>query len=357
MLPAREGDCLWIEYGDEKRPRRVLIDGGRQSTYAILRQRFAVLPAEQSEFELLILSHVDADHIEGFLKLVADPELPVRFKDVWFNGRYHLYRPESRPESPEEFGARQGEAFSRGILSRGWDWNAAFGGASIVIPDDGVLPVKNLADGLKLTVLSPTWPNLVKLRPVWDRELEKAGMGAQILAPDTDSPALESFGGLSVEVVEEAAATEFEADDSAANGSSICVLVEFDGRSAVLTGDAHADTITASLAKLHEGRGHTVKLDAYKLSHHGSRGTHSVDVMRQIHCRRFLVSSDGSRHKHPHVESIARTIRHSGGRIEIVCNYRSEQTTAWDVSALKKRYGYKLIFPTEDEPGIARVDL
>lgn len=95
MLPAREGDCLWIEYGDEKRPRRVLIDGGRQSTYAILRQRFAVLPAEQSEFELLILSHVDADHIEGFLKLVADPELPVRFKDVWFNGRYHLYRPES----------------------------------------------------------------------------------------------------------------------------------------------------------------------------------------------------------------------------------------------------------------------
>ena len=44
MLPAREGDCLWIEYGDTARPRRILVDGGRQSTHAALKQRFSALP-------------------------------------------------------------------------------------------------------------------------------------------------------------------------------------------------------------------------------------------------------------------------------------------------------------------------
>jgi beta-lactamase superfamily II metal-dependent hydrolase len=350
MLPAREGDCLWIEYGDPARPRRILVDGGRRSAYATLKRRFAALPLDQREFELLVLSHVDADHIEGLLKLVADPDLPVRFKDVWFNGRRHLDR-------LQDFGALQGEAFTQGIAAKGWQWNAAFNGASVVIPDRGMLPVKKLADGMRLTVLSPTWQKLEKLSPVWDEELDKAGMGLSPPAPDTDPPGLESFGALTIEDVEDAAAARFKSDDSAANGSSICVLAEFDGRRAVLTGDAHADVVAASLARLGGASGGAVSLDAFKLSHHGSRGTHSVDLMRQIRCRRFLVSSDGSRHKHPHVESIARTLRNSGGGIELVCNYQSPQTSAWDQAALKAYYGYEMAFPIGGEPGLARVAL
>lgn len=350
MLPAREGDCLWIEYGDPSRPRRMLIDGGRQSAYATLKRRFAALPADQREFELLMLSHVDADHIEGLLKLVADPDLPVRFKDVWFNGRRHLDR-------LQDFGATQGEVFSRGIADKGWNWNAAFDGAPAVIPDNGVLPVKDLADGMTLTLLSPTWDKLEKLAPVWDKELEKAGMGPAPPAPDTDPPGLESFGALTVDDVEAAAASRFKGDDSAANGSSICVLAKFDGRSALLTGDAHAGVVAASLAKLRDAGGAAVKIDAFKLSHHGSRGTHSVEVMQAIRCKRFLISSDGSRHNHPHVESVARTVRHSGGGIEVVCNYQSDETSAWNVAALKQRYGYEMVFPAGGEPGIAKIAL
>jgi hypothetical protein len=43
MLPGREGDCLWIEYGDEDRPRRILIDGGRKVAWNTLKKRFAAL--------------------------------------------------------------------------------------------------------------------------------------------------------------------------------------------------------------------------------------------------------------------------------------------------------------------------
>ena len=50
--------------------------------------------------------------------------------------------------------------------------------------------------------------------------------------------------------------------------------------------------------------------------HHGSHGTHSVELMQEIRAKRFLISTDGSRHKHPHIESIARTVKHGGGDIE-----------------------------------------
>lgn len=348
MLPGREGDCLWIEYGDPARPRRILIDGGRKLAWQTLKARIAALPADQRKFELLMLSHVDADHIEGLLELVQEPDLPVSFKDVWFNGHRHLERVES-------LGAKQGEAFTKGIKDKRWDWNAAFDGKSVVIPDSGELPVKTLADGMRLTLLSPNWDKLEKLEPVWRRELEKAGLlGAA--DPDTDSSGVESLGALTADEVEEAARSDFEPDRSAANGSSICVLAEFDGRKAVLTGDAHAELMAASLSKL-RGNGQPVALDAFKLSHHGSHGTHSVDVMKEIRSKRFLISTDGSRHKHPHIESVARTVKHAGGDIELVFNYESTHTSKWNVRGLKTRFGYRTLYPATTEAGMIRTEL
>ena len=137
MLPAREGDCLWIEYGDPDHLNRMLVDGGRKIVWRTLKERFAALPANQRKFELLISSHVDADHIEGLLELVREPHLPVSFNDVWFNGHRHLERVES-------LGAKQGEDFTQEIKNKHWDWNSAFDGKSVVVPESGELPVKIL---------------------------------------------------------------------------------------------------------------------------------------------------------------------------------------------------------------------
>ncbi|BBX66544.1 ComEC/Rec2 family competence protein [Mycolicibacterium psychrotolerans] len=63
MLPAGHGDCLWIEYGDPV--RRVLVDGGPYYSYKHLRARIERLDPTDRHFELLIITHVDADHIEG----------------------------------------------------------------------------------------------------------------------------------------------------------------------------------------------------------------------------------------------------------------------------------------------------
>jgi len=66
MFPAGHGDCLWIEYGDPARPHRVLMDGSVKETYRErLKSRIAALAPENRHFELFVLTHIDADHIEA----------------------------------------------------------------------------------------------------------------------------------------------------------------------------------------------------------------------------------------------------------------------------------------------------
>src|SRR5688500_10108771 len=86
MLPAGHGDSLWIEYGDPQRPTRILIDGGTAQTFKALHARLAALPPDDRRFELFVVTHVDADHIEGAVKLLHDTSLGVQFDDIWFNG-------------------------------------------------------------------------------------------------------------------------------------------------------------------------------------------------------------------------------------------------------------------------------
>src|SRR5262249_30991911 len=91
MLPADNGDCLWIEYGDPSRPRRVLIDCGAVSAARTLASRIESLGApSERRFELFVLTHIDADHITGVLPLFGNTNLAARFEDIWFNGWHQV---------------------------------------------------------------------------------------------------------------------------------------------------------------------------------------------------------------------------------------------------------------------------
>ena len=161
MLPALHGDCLFVEYGDAKRTRRLLIDGGPIGAFAALQDRMDALPPGDRRFELMVLSHVDTDHIEGIVRLFANPKpWPFVVKDVWFNGWRHL------EQAHGLLGGRQGEFFSA-LLARRLDdgcWNGAFNGDAVVVGEDAALPERLLAGGMKLTLLSPTVAKLNKMR-------------------------------------------------------------------------------------------------------------------------------------------------------------------------------------------------
>src|SRR6266496_3387739 len=341
MLPAAQGDALWIEYGDEAHPHRILIDGGTKSSWPKgLKARMEALPADQRKFELLIVTHIDADHIDGGLALLRDDALGATFGDVWFNGWRHL------PETPlESLGPVEGELLTQALATRNIPWNDAFGGRAVGVNPEGALPRKEFADGLTLTVLSPYAQQLANLKPVWNKVVREAGLepGQPAEETPTDVPTL--------------AAAPFQADTAEANGSTIAVLLEHAGISAVLCGDAFPGAVLTSVQRLLEERG-TDKLttDAFKLPHHGSHANISKELLERIDTRRFLFSSNGSRTRHPHPESVARVLVTTAPDASLLFNYRTHFNEAWDAAELKGDFHYEAVYPAAGATGLA-IDL
>lgn len=348
MLPAREGDCLWIRYGTRRSFKQLLIDGGRAATAKDIKARFAALSPKERVFELLIISHVDRDHIEGILSLLTDRSVKVTFKDIWFNGYDHLHR-----ASLETFGAVQGEKLSAVLKASGNRWNRAWKQKSVCLSASR-LPSKSLSGGLRLTLLSPNPKKLADLIPVWEQECRDAGIvaGAGAQARNTVQE-FETLGGIDIEAL----ATEpFTDDPTRANGSSIAVLAEYKGKRALLSADAHTDLLCESIRKLKRAS-KRLKLDAFKVSHHGSAKNCSQQLLTLIDCQRFLISTNGSYFGHPTPTAMARLIKFSGRGATLYCNYRGKTTQIWDNPTWKSRYQYGMVFPSREQNGTLRVSL
>ena len=108
-----------------------------------------------------------------------------------------------------------------------------------------------------------------------------------------------------------------------------------DGRSILLTGDAHADILETSIATLLSTRGQTtLAVDAFKLPHHASRYNLSPGLVDLVDTKRYLVSTDGSsRSRHPDPVAISRIItKRPDARLEF--NYSSPTTTTRSSAAI-----------------------
>lgn len=334
-LPATFGDCLLVEYGDEKKLHRILIDGGTGGTKASIKKIFSLLPEQDKELELLIVTHIDQDHIEGILSILEEKTLPFKIKSIWYNGYLHL-----PSDDTESFGPEQGERLTAAILRHSLKWNTEFDEKAVVIADNGELPVVILEGGMKLTLLSPTNEKLRLLRPVWEKELEenglKAGFGYNIDNKDKENDT-ESFGAGLLNI-EELAARPFKEDRREGNGSSIAFKAEYFGKSVLFCADAHPSVLIESLDKLEK---EVHKFDLVKVSHHGSHSNTGPDFLKKISSPKFLVSTNGSRYKHPHAEAIAQIIISDKNQKELIFNYKTAFNSMWDSPLLKSKYNYK----------------
>jgi beta-lactamase superfamily II metal-dependent hydrolase len=347
MLPGREGDCLWIRYGDTQ-IRQILIDGGRAGTYKQLKARFSTLPQNQRIFELLIITHVDRDHIEGILNLLEDKNLNLKFKDIWFNGYNHL-----KNAKLETFGAVQGERVSTALIKRKLPWNKKWNGKAVCLGKKFSGTKKTLEGGLKLMLLSPDRMKLTKLEPVWVKECKDAGLIPGKPAKPSEKKGIEHFGPVNIEQL---AALPFDPDPAEANGSSIALIAEFKGKRALLSGDAHPDRLVASLKALKKGT-QKIGLDAFKIPHHGSEHNVSEELLKLVDCQRYLISTNGSYFKHPTPTAMARIVKFGGKKKTIFFNYNSKYTDIWDNPAWMQLYDYKVVYPASKSNGTLMVSL
>ena len=187
---------------------------------------------------------------------------------------------------------------------------------------------------------------------VWRTELKKwkAGDGHEMLSAKQKPRPVEDVDKFDVEALSK---SKEKPDPSVANGSSIAVLAEFDGRRALLTGDAHAEVMAESIRRLMKERsnGPRLKVDAMKLSHHGSTNALTKELLGVIECSNYLVPTDGSKFYHPDREAMARVIFFGGKSPRFLFNYRSEMNGVWGDPILMRKYEYRTEYPAQGETG------
>ena len=93
MFPAKSGDCFFIEFIRED--FRILIDGGFAETYhESLCPFLKELNHKNKHINLMVISHIDQDHINGIKVLLQEngnarqPNI-IFIDEVWFNGFRH----------------------------------------------------------------------------------------------------------------------------------------------------------------------------------------------------------------------------------------------------------------------------
>jgi beta-lactamase superfamily II metal-dependent hydrolase len=318
MLPAGHGDCLVVTYGDP--PHRILIDGGTAPSYdkglAAYLERHADAPLQ---FDLVVVTHVDSDHIDGAVVFLQDQQrLGVEFDEIWFNGWPQL-SPGRGPLSGEFLGA----------LLPDDRWNTQFATQAVVLPGEegegAELPVVSLPGGATLTLLSPTLKALRRLKSDWEKVVEEAGF-----SPGDEQRSLELLAKRKALQPRARGARLYGGDNAVANGSSIAFLLEAGGRSCLLTGDAYAPVLQQALDKLRRQRGvERLAIDAIKLSHHGSEKNVSADLLAAVDCRRYLVSTNGDYFKHPDPETLhllAKTV----GECDVWFNHDNDIVRRWE---------------------------
>lgn len=158
------------------------------------------------ELSLVIVTHVDADHIEGIIELfkengTAENPLIIPIKEVWHNSYRHLnflkqksveeldvkeesilsgiisksyVEPSKSRNNPNKgVSARDGSTLAALLYKGKYSWNNAFNGAAVNLNERNFI---SLTSEISLNLLSPDSNKLKRLEKFWLTELRKVNM-------------------------------------------------------------------------------------------------------------------------------------------------------------------------------------
>ena len=396
LLPARNGDCLLLQYSTGV---RLLVDTGYKSTYTeYLKPRLLQWARQGRTLDYCIITHIDADHIEGAYKglfpenqAAGSPQV-IYINQVWHNGYRHLRPsngqtiPNTRTDEailrslvnrqpvgemsaadtgPRLLNAKQGTSLSAQLVKYGYAWNTSVNEGPLVVPF-----AAQLAPGLSCRLVSPTVAGLAKLASRWETELAKMGvrerqessplmeqayefwLQTERWLPSTGPRPIAAVAPASPQAYLRAAFTE---DKSPINGSSLAFVLEMQELRLLLLGDAHPSVVLAELSRAYGG--HQDKpwwFAAIKLSHHGSFSNNSPTLLQATDSDCYLISTDGGRHHHPDLATLAwivtRPLTRPGQIRKLCCNYLTPSIAQFNRIDWQQTYHYTITVLDPDQP-------
>lgn len=337
VLRACKGDCLLLHYGTEDEPKLALIDGGHDNVYQpFLRPRLEELRTERGiadddplTIDLMMLSHIDEDHVAGLLELTTelreaqDTQQPqiVRILNLWHNTFDDIIKNDA-------------EELADGVKQ-------AFGPASIGgdLPDDAFSDLADAGEARTAAAAVMVLASVPQGRQL-RLDAEKLGiepnleLSGKLVVADAGNPPVDIGDGLTFTVVgpmlrevtalqtkhrewlntpagKRAAAEALAAyaDKSVANLSSIVVLAEVvaedDTKKRILfTGDARGDKILEGLELMDLlDDGGSLHVDVLKGQHHGSANNFEQAFFERVTADHYVFSGNGE-HGNPERETL-----------------------------------------------------
>lgn len=325
---AKKGDCLLLHYGTKTAPKLMLIDAGPSGVYGpqleprldAIRAARQLTDQETLGVDVIMVSHVDDDHIKGILDLTKklttqkkdkDP-LYLKTKTLWHNSFDDLLKTTPTELNEAGFGPASmtatidattdpDELFASKVLASipqgrtlrddaaalrkgtsSWKVNDIAKGKLILAASGKKI---DIGGGVKVTVVGPLKPELIKLQKEHDAFLKKKKKSGPAAA---------------------AALLAAYLDNTAENLSSIVVLVEKNNKRILLTGDARGDKILAGLKLtklLGKKASDRIHVDILKAPHHGSSRNVEPGFFKQITADHYVFSGNGE-HGNPERETI-----------------------------------------------------
>jgi beta-lactamase superfamily II metal-dependent hydrolase len=354
IVQAKQGDCMILEYGMRAKPKYILIDGGPATIYKThLRGELRKIKKAKGKLDLVVLSHVDDDHVRGLLDLMAelqqqrDDGIPetISIDTLWHNSYSQTmgdeiearFRQLMEVEDAGPLGAimatsdttdrniSQGDRLTEAAAALGIEINP-FTLERPICVDDALAPIT--FDNLHLHVVGPTDKNLEELRKDWLAWLKAQEKRAQ----DRD-----------LAMVEEAA---IEADESVPNLSSIMLLAEAEGKTILLTGDGLGDDLLQGLGQAGllnpDGKLH---VDLLKLPHHGSARNVTKEFFKTVTADKYVISANGN-NGNPDLVTltwIVEAAKEQARQIEIVATNTTDSLRQLVKAYTPNKYGYRLI--------------
>jgi glyoxylase-like metal-dependent hydrolase (beta-lactamase superfamily II) len=319
-LQAEHGDSLLLHYGDAIDPKLIVIDGGPPLVWgATLRPRLedlrATLVGDGSSLpiELMMVSHIDDDHIGGLLgmtrtlcKAAVDGEpLPYDVLALWHNAFSDLLDDDNALGAVASASAVGGAAASNVVAAAmPIDDDARPARAVVASVDEGrrlrddarfleiavnpgfdglvrrandAAPLFDLGHGLTFEVIGPSPARLAALREEWQRVLRRK--------QHTTSAAW----------LAEAASF---ADKSVFNLASIVGVARVGGRSILLSGDARGDHMLDALRDAGLVQNGVTHFDVFKVPHHGSDRNVTTEFFEKVTADHYVISANG-KHGNP----------------------------------------------------------
>ncbi|MFV5685095.1 MBL fold metallo-hydrolase [Flavobacterium sp. GB2R13] len=310
ILKAFKGDSILLSFLDsEKSERNILIDGGTGSTYYENRTKikgdlFTLIESiknKNKRIDLLILTHIDDDHIGGILRWFAKDKDAFKLIDkVWFNSGKTIAECFNLKENEEleltldisdnSFtSVPQAKKFEDYLIEKNiWD-------KKIISKE-----LTSEINGLKIKILTPTKRNLEKLLNEFKKPKHNyftSGEESDWVIPLSDFITEESLKEY-----------KFDEDDSVPNGSSITFILTFNKKNYVFLGDSHPTDIIESLTDLGFNKENPLISEILKVSHHGSCRNTNKELLEIIKTDNYIISSDGTSDNLPNKRTFSRIV-------------------------------------------------